>query len=84
MPVGASSATRAPDQAQDVIPYQAAAAPSPLERKLSEHKNEVLGAIRFIASLSCVDGFVLLVQREIAIDPGGFAAGALRKLFRAG
>ena len=27
---------------------------------MNEHKNEVLGAIRFIASLSCVDGFVFL------------------------
>ena len=32
---------------------------------LGEHKNEVLGAIRFIASLSCVDGCVLLDRHMV-------------------
>ena len=47
--------------AEDVVSYTMH--PRESARALSEHKNEVLGAIRFIASLSCVDGFVLLDQR---------------------
>jgi hypothetical protein len=55
------------DDSDNVIPY-APCAPAnsdatPAGRQLAEHKNEVLGAIRFIASLSCVDGFVLLDHR---------------------
>jgi hypothetical protein len=50
------------DDAQHVLPY-APSAEITSERQLAEHKNEVLGAIRFIASLSCVDGFVLLDHR---------------------
>ena len=42
-----------------MLPYSPVAVNN-RERELREHKNEVLGAIRFIASLSCVDGFVLL------------------------
>jgi hypothetical protein len=53
-----------PDQQNDVLPYTAPVATA-LDRERSEHKNEVLGAIRFIASLSCVDGFVLLDQRMV-------------------
>ena len=53
-----------PDQEPDVLLYAEPAATA-LERELSEHKNEVLGAIRFIASLSCVDGFVLLDERMV-------------------
>ena len=34
-------------------------------RELVERMKEVLGAVRFIASLSCVDGFVLLDQRMV-------------------
>jgi hypothetical protein len=49
---------------QDVIPY-AQASETALARESSEHKNEVLGAIRFIASLSCVDGFVLLDRQMV-------------------
>ncbi len=45
--------------AQDVIYYEPRGEEA-VQRKLNEHKNEVLGAIRFIASLSCVDGFVFL------------------------
>ena len=48
----------------DVLPYGGPAATA-LSRELGEHKNEVLGAIRFIASLSCVDGFVLLDRRMV-------------------
>jgi len=50
-----------PSQSKNVRSY--ALHPRESARALSEHKNEVLGAIRFIASLSCVDGFVLLDQR---------------------
>lgn len=46
-----------------LLPYAAPA--SSYHDKLAEHKNEVLGAIRFIASLSCVDGFVLLDRRMV-------------------
>jgi hypothetical protein len=47
-----------------VLPYAGpAAATSP--RELDAHKNEVLGAIRFIAALTCVDGFVLLDERMV-------------------
>jgi hypothetical protein len=54
----------AQDPAQNVFSY-APAAVSALDRELGEHKNEVLGAVRFIASLSCVDGFVLLDRRMV-------------------
>jgi hypothetical protein len=37
----------------------------PIEHVLAERKNEVLGAVRFISSLSCVDGFVLLDRRMV-------------------
>jgi hypothetical protein len=53
-----------PDQQNDVLPYAGPLATA-AERELDDHKNEVLGAIRFIASLSCVDGFVLLDQRMV-------------------
>ncbi len=36
-----------------------------LHRDLVERMKEVLGAVRFIASLSCVDGFVLLDRRMV-------------------
>ncbi len=36
-----------------------------LDRELVERMKEVLGAVRFIASLSCVDGFVLLDRRMV-------------------
>jgi hypothetical protein len=36
-----------------------------LDGRLIEHTREVLGAVRFIASLSCVDGFVLLDRRMV-------------------
>lgn len=49
----------------DVLPY-AVRGESVLDRELVAHKNEVLGAVRFIASLSCVDGFVLLDRRMVA------------------
>jgi hypothetical protein len=55
---GASPPT-ANDPPADVLPYTAADE-RPLAAALAEHKKEVLGAVRFIASLSCVDGFVLL------------------------
>ncbi len=35
------------------------------DRELVERMKEVLGAVRFIASLSCVDGFVLLDRRMV-------------------
>ncbi|MEX2113986.1 MAG: putative sensor domain DACNV-containing protein [Pirellulales bacterium] len=54
---GASSLV--PGEAHSVVPYGG------VEREMAEHKNEVLGAIRFIASLSCVDGFVLLDERMV-------------------
>lgn len=44
---------------QAIVPYAG------FEREMAEHKNEVLGAIRFIASLSCVDGFVLLDEQMV-------------------
>jgi hypothetical protein len=59
-PHSAGSASGGIEPAQDVLPYSQ---PAPLEQTLREHKNEVLGAVRFIASLSCVDGFVLLDRR---------------------
>jgi hypothetical protein len=49
----------------DVLPYPLANE-STRQRILSEHKKEVLGAVRFIASLSCVDGFVLLDRHLVA------------------
>ena len=50
--------------AQHLLPY--AMRDSDLaHRSLGEHKSEVLGAIRFIASLSCVDGFVLLDRQMV-------------------
>ncbi|HTM56495.1 MAG TPA: hypothetical protein VL175_20860 [Pirellulales bacterium] len=49
----------------DVLPYTVRGE-SVLDRELVAHKNEVLGAVRFIASLSCVDGFVLLDRRMVA------------------
>jgi hypothetical protein len=50
--------------APNVLAY-AARGGSSLTAKLNEHKSEVLGAIRFIASLSCVDGFVFLDRRMV-------------------
>lgn len=50
------------EHSPDVLPY-ASPAENASQRELGEHKKEVLGAIRFIASLSCVDGFVLLDRR---------------------
>jgi hypothetical protein len=52
------------DQAQSVLAY-APAGELALDHELGEHKNEVLGAVRFIASLSCVDGFVLVDRRMV-------------------
>jgi hypothetical protein len=49
------------DDANHLLPY--AGRIEPAQAPLNEHKSEVLGAIRFIASLSCVDGFVLLDRR---------------------
>jgi hypothetical protein len=46
------------EESPSVMPYSAV-------REMAERKNEVLGAIRFIASLSCVDGFVLLDERMV-------------------
>jgi hypothetical protein len=46
------------------IAYAPAVEPN-FESKLSEHMHEVLGAVRFIASLSCVDGFVFLDRRMV-------------------
>jgi hypothetical protein len=45
-----------------LLPY---AGQRPIEHVLAERKNEVLGAVRFISSLSCVDGFVLLDRRMV-------------------
>ncbi len=51
----------------DVISYGMRGAQAVRDQlaRLAEHKNEVLGAIRFIASLSCVDGFVFLDRRMV-------------------
>ncbi|MEX0979157.1 MAG: putative sensor domain DACNV-containing protein [Pirellulales bacterium] len=38
---------------------------SVFDRQLVERMKEVLGSVRFIASLSCVDGFVLLDQKMV-------------------
>jgi hypothetical protein len=59
-----NSSASASQAAGHVLPYSPVAVNN-RERELREHKNEVLGAIRFIASLSCVDGFVLLDRRMI-------------------
>jgi len=48
------------DPPHDVLPFVAPPAPRGLEAALEQHKNEMLGTIRFIASLTCVDGVVLL------------------------
>ncbi|MBI3839077.1 MAG: hypothetical protein HY288_14245 [Planctomycetia bacterium] len=63
-PPAAGSSPDGPDRSQDLLPYSQPG-PTAVERELSEHKNEVLGAIRFIASLSCVDGFVLLDRQMV-------------------
>jgi hypothetical protein len=47
-----------------VLPYLLGGE-SVFDRQLVERMKEVLGAVRFIASLSCVDGFVLLDQRMV-------------------
>jgi hypothetical protein len=52
-------ALQANAEAPDVLPIPPSGE-TPLSAALAEHKKEVLGAVRFIASLSCVDGFVLL------------------------
>ncbi|HEX3724974.1 MAG TPA: hypothetical protein VHV08_01975 [Pirellulales bacterium] len=57
------------DSGQDVLPY-AAASPLAATPLLVESKREVLGSVRFIASLSCVDGFVLL-DRSMAVHGFG-------------
>jgi hypothetical protein len=61
--MGSQPAAAASVQAgqQTVLRYEAGVS----ERGLAAHKNEVLGAIRFIASLSCVDGFVVLDERMV-------------------
>ena len=43
------------------------------QRKLDEHKNEALGCVRFIASLSRVDGFVLL-DKNLVVNGFGVEA----------
>ena len=63
------AAERAGDDAGHVLPY-AIRAEGATQRELGEHKNEVLGAIRFIASLSCVDGFVLLDRQMVVYGFG--------------
>lgn len=63
------AAPQAPDHAQHVLPY-ALRDEGDVQRELGEHKNEVLGAIRFIASLSCVDGFVLLDRQMVVYGFG--------------
>jgi hypothetical protein len=60
----ARAATAENSQDGDVLPY-AAHGDMPFDRQLREHRNEVLGAVRFIASLSCVDGFVLVDRRMV-------------------
>jgi hypothetical protein len=65
---GADEAQGAADQAHNVLPY--ASGEGAFDRQLGEHKNEVLGAIRFIAALSCVDGFVLM-DRWMAVHGFG-------------
>src|SRR5690606_26465938 len=45
-----------------ILPY-AIEGENVYDRELVERMKEVLGAVRFIASLSCVDGFVLLDRR---------------------
>lgn len=47
---------------EHLLPYAGKRA---AEHVLAERKNEVLGAVRFIASLSCVDGFVLVDRRMV-------------------
>ncbi len=51
--------------AEHLLPYAAPAAVPSRGNPLNEHKKEVLGAIRFIASLSCVDGCVLLDRHMV-------------------
>jgi hypothetical protein len=53
------------DTHDDLLPY-AVRGSGLIDQELAAHKNEVLGAVRFIASLSCVDGFVLLDRRMVA------------------
>jgi hypothetical protein len=52
------------EASHSVLPY-ILAGESVFDRQLVERMKEVLGAVRFIASLSCVDGFVLLDQRMV-------------------
>ncbi len=51
--------------AEHLLPYAAPTSSAPRGIQLNEHKKEVLGAIRFIASLSCVDGCVLLDRHMV-------------------
>jgi hypothetical protein len=69
LPCPAADAAELPDQGEssrpsDLLPYSAGNDRS-IVRRLGEHKSEVMGAVRFIASLSCVDGFVLLDRRMV-------------------
>ncbi|MEX0676795.1 MAG: putative sensor domain DACNV-containing protein [Pirellulales bacterium] len=64
-----SSAVEPPPPAdqspEDVVPYAPEGGENVFDRQRMEHTKEVLGAVRFIASLSCVDGFVLLDRRMV-------------------
>jgi hypothetical protein len=61
-PVGGNPAATA--EGRHLLPYATEGA-AQVDNALREHKNEVLGAVRFIASLSCVDGFVLVDRRMV-------------------
>jgi len=63
-PVGGTPATSPTAEGRHLLPYATEGA-ARVDNGLREHKNEVLGAVRFIASLSCVDGFVLVDRRMV-------------------
>ncbi len=50
--------------AEAILPY-AIEGENVFDRELVERMKEILGSVRFIASLSCVDGFVLLDRRMV-------------------
>jgi hypothetical protein len=63
-PIGGTPAVAPTAEGRHVLPYATEGA-ARVDNALREHKNEVLGAVRFIASLSCVDGFVLVDRRMV-------------------
>jgi hypothetical protein len=61
----ASPGRRPREESTEVILPYAIEGENVYDRELVERMKEVLGSVRFIASLSCVDGFVLLDRRMV-------------------